>query len=198
MESELGEQCMCIFIQGGCGDINPLIMARGESREQDFDDVRKLGELLAVEVKRALAFAKDVQGISNSFAATSKEMQFRNRWKPNEELTLGVTALLINNEIGVITLPGEPFHHFQVDFRNKSGLKHACLFGYCCNASYVWPSYLPDLQSAARGGYGASDTTQAEVGARERLVNEGLVKLFTLQGRLKSTPQRHTFETEPD
>ncbi|HUP81283.1 MAG TPA: neutral/alkaline non-lysosomal ceramidase N-terminal domain-containing protein, partial [Pirellula sp.] len=52
VESELGEQCMCIFIQGGGGDINPLIMARGESREKDFDDVQKLGELLAVEVKR--------------------------------------------------------------------------------------------------------------------------------------------------
>jgi len=94
VESELGEQCMCIFIQGGGGDINPLIMARGESREKDFDDVQKLGELLA----------------------------------------------------------GEPFHQFQVDFRNRSGLKHAYLFGYCCNAAYPWPSYLPDLQSAARGG----------------------------------------------
>ena len=198
VESEFGEQCMCIFIQGGGGDINPLIMARGESREKDFDDVQKLGELLAVEVKRALAFAKDVPGISNSFAASSKELQFRNRWKPHEELTLGVTALLINDDIGVITLPGEPFHQFQVDFRNRSGLKHAYLYGYCCNAAYPWPSYLPDLQSAARGGYGASDTTQAEVGAGERLVNEGLVNLFTLQGRLKPTPQRHTFEKEPN
>ena len=53
----------------------------------------------------------------------------------------------------------------------------------------------PDLLSAARGGYGASDTTVAEVGAGERLVNEGLVQLFTLQGRLKPAPQRHTFES---
>ena len=198
VESELGEQCMCIFIQGGGGDINPLIMARGESREKDFDDVQKLGELLAVEVKRALAFTKNVAGISNSFTASSKELQFRNRWKPKEDLTLGVTALLINDDIGVITMPGEPFHHFQVDFRNRSGMKHAYLFGYCCDAAYHWPSYIPDLQSAARGGYGASDTTQAEVGAGERLVNEGIVQLFTLQGRLKPSPQRHTFEKEPD
>lgn len=198
IESELGDDCLCIFIQGGGGDINPLIMARGETREKDFDDVEKLGELLAVEVKRALAFVKETDGVSGSFAASSMPLKFRNRWKPEEELTLGVTALLINGDIGIITMPGEPFHQFQVDFRPKSGVKHAYLFGYCCDGAYAWPSYLPDLQSAARGGYGASDTTQAEVGAGERLVNQGLVQLFTLQGRLKSTPQRHTFEKEPD
>jgi hypothetical protein len=109
-----------------------------------------------------------------------------------------VTALLINDAIGIITLPGEPFHHFQVDFRSKAGLKDAYLFGYCCDGPYPWPSYLPDLQSAARGGYGASDTTQAEVGAGERLVNQGLVELFTLQGRLLPEAKRHTFDKEPD
>ena len=59
-------------------------------------------------------------------------------------------------------------------------------------------NYLPDLQSGARGGYGASDTTQAEVGAGESLVNAGLVQLYSLQGRLKSAPQRHAFEKEPN
>ena len=198
VESDLGDGGMCFFIQGGAGDINPLIMARGETRDKDFDDVQRMGELLAVEVKRALAFVKDRDGISTSFATASKELQFRSRWKPEEQLTLGVTTLMINNEIAIFTLPGEPFHQFQVDFRNKCSSKHAYLFGYCCDGPYAWPSYLPDLQSAARGGYGASDTTQAEVGAGESLVNAGLVQLYSLQGRLKSTPQRHTFELEPN
>ncbi len=198
VESDLGHECLCFFIQGGGGDINPLIMARGETRNKDFDDVQKMGELLTVEVKRALVFVKDTVGISASFATASRELQFRNRWKPEESLTLGVTTLLINNEIGIITMPGEPFHQFQVDFRNKSGLKHAYLFGYCCDGPYAWPSYLPDLQSAARGGYGASDTTQAEVGAGESLLNTGLAQLYSLQGRLKAAPQRHTFEKEPN
>ena len=73
-------------------------------------------------------------------------------------------------------------------------MPHAFLFGYCCDGPYAWPSYLPDIVSAARGGYGASDTTRAAGGTGERLVNEGLTQLFTLQGRLKSKPQRHTFE----
>jgi hypothetical protein len=85
----------------------------------------------------------------------------------------------------------------QADCRNRSGIEHSLLFGYCGNGPYDWPRYLPDLLSAARGGYGASDTTLAEVAAGERLVREGLAQLFKLQGRLKSAPRRHTFEGDP-
>lgn len=197
VEQSCGDDCLCIFIQGAGGDINPLMMARGDDREKDFEVVTVLGETLAAEVQRALAFIKDQPGRSESFSSATFQTGFRNRWEREQELQLGVTTLLINDEIAVITLPGEPFHQFQRDFRNKSGVEQSFLFGYCCNGPYDWPRYLPDLLSAARGGYGASDTTLAEVGAGERLVTAGLAQLFTLQGRLKPTPQRHTFQGEP-
>ncbi|MCA9135138.1 MAG: neutral/alkaline non-lysosomal ceramidase N-terminal domain-containing protein [Planctomycetales bacterium] len=197
VEQSCGDDCMCIFIQGAGGDINPLMMARGDDREKDFDVVRVLGETLAAEVQRALAFVEAEPGVSESFSSATFHTQFRNRWERDQQLQLGVTTLLINDQIAVVTLPGEPFHQFQRDFRSKSGVEHSFLFGYCCNGPYDWPRYLPDLLSAARGGYGASDTTLAEVGAGERLLNEGLVQLFTLQGRLKPTPQRHTFQGDP-
>ena len=194
VEERCGDACLCLFIQGAGGDINPLMMARGDSRENDFEVVQVMGEMLAAEVQRALSFIEDVPGKSEAFSSQSFQTSFRNRWDAEQELDLGVTSLLINDDIAAITMPGEPFHHFQVDFRNKSNVEHSFLFGYCCNGPYRWPRYLPDLLSAARGGYGASDTTLAEVGAGERLVNEGLVQLFRMQGRLKAEPQRHTFE----
>ncbi len=196
VEAGYDDDCLCIFIQGAGGDINPLMMARGDNRDQDFEVVKAMGESLAAEVQRALSFIKDAPGISESLATASSRATLRNRWEPDQQLELGVTTLLINDQIAVITMPGEPFHHFQVDFRNKANVKHCFLFGYCCNGPYPWPRYLPDLLSAAHGGYGASDTTLAEVGAGERLVNEGLVQLFKLQGRLKDTPQRHTFDPD--
>jgi neutral ceramidase len=194
VERSLGEDCTCIFIQGAGGDINPLMMARGDDRDKDFQVVEAMGRLLAAEVQRALSLIEDVPGSSNSFASSTASFQFKNRWDAEKKLELGVTTLLINEEIAIMTMPGEPFHQFQVDFRNKTNVKHSFLFGYCCNGPYEWPRYLPDIVSAARGGYGASDTTLAEVGAGERLVNQGLVQLFKLQGRLKDQPQRHTFE----
>jgi neutral ceramidase len=196
VENSYGQDCMCIFIQGAGGDINPLMMARDDDRDKDFDVVQAMGESLAAEVQRAMSFIKDVPGNSGSLATASFQTRFRDRWDPAQELTLGVTSLLINDEIGVVTLPGEPFHHFQVDFRERSNTKHSFLFGYCSNGPYDWPRYLPDLRSAARGGYGASDTTLAEVGAGEHLVNQGLVQLLALEGRLKSKPQRHTFDSD--
>ena len=197
VEKSLGGDAMCVFIQGAAGDINPLFLARGDDRGKDFDLVDKMGSMLADEVLRAISFIADTPGVSNNFASMSYESTFRNRFDDDKELTLGVSTLLINDDIGIVTMPGEPFHKFQIDIREKSNLPHMYLFGYCCNGAYDWPSYLPDLVSAARGGYGASDTTKAEVGSGERLVDKGLVQLFKLQGRLKPKPVRHTFETEP-
>lgn len=194
VEKSLDQGAMCIFLQGCGGDINPLVMARGESRDGDFDLVDRAGQLLATEVLRLLTLLKDQPGASDELRSTSSQITVKNRWKPQEELTLGVSSLLLNRSIGIITLPGEPFHRFQVDFRDKAGLPHAFVWGYCCNGPYDWPSYMPDVVSAARGGYGASDTTRTEVGTGERLLNQGLVQLFTLQDRLKSAPQRHVFE----
>jgi hypothetical protein len=198
VEERCGDSATCFFIQGGAGDINPLIMARGQDREGDFEQVSRVGQLLAKEVIDVLNEMESQPGESEQLVCSSTTFSVRNRFNPEESLELGVATLLINGEIGVVTMPGEPFHKFQVDFRRQAGLDHAYLFGYCCNGPYSWPSYIPDIASAARGGYGASDTTRAEVGAGERLVNQGLAQLFSLQGRLKSAPQRHTFEQPPE
>lgn len=197
VEAELGEGATCIFIQGAGGDINPLRMARGENRDGDFEIVRRVGERLAAEVLEVLRAMNDQPGRSSSAAALSRPVVVPHRFDQNAEVRLGTTSVLINDEIGIVTMPGEPFHRFGVDLRARSGLPHAYLFGYCCDGPYDWPSYLPDIESAARGGYGASDTTRAEVGAGERLLDAGIVGLHTLRGRLKPEPRRHTFEN-PD
>lgn len=198
IEAKLGEDAKCIFIQGGGGDVNPLIMARGDDRSGDFELVERMGQLLATDVLRVLANIEDEPGVSEELLTSSSLIQVANRWNPEREMTLGAATLLINRDIAITTMPGEPFSLFQMDFRAKSNVPHAFLFGYCSNGPYDWPRYLPDIVSASRGGYGASDTTEAEVGAGERLVNLGLSQLFTLQGRLRPRPQRHIFEQPGD
>ena len=94
----------------------------------------------------------------------------------------------------MIAMPGEPFHQFQVEWRRNAGVPHAFCLGYCSQSADPWAGYIPDVVSARRGGYGASDSTDVTVGTGERLVTEGLVQLYTLQGRLKSAPQRHLNE----
>lgn len=190
VEKHLGDGAMCFFVQGCCGDINPILMARAKDRDTDFDVVQHVGHELAVEVNRTLDRMQDTPGASESLAITGSQFDVANRWEPAQNMTLGVSSILINQKIAIMTMPGEPFHQFQVDFRKKAGASHAYLFGYTSNGPYEWLDYLPDAESAARGGYGASDTTVAEVGSGERLLYRGLAQIYKLQGRLMEKPQR--------
>jgi neutral ceramidase len=190
VEQHAGGNAVCIFVQGGCGDINPLAMARSDDRDEDFAVVERLGKNLADEVIQVLDRMQATKGQADALQVASAEITVADRWDHQKTLTLGVTSLLINHAIGIMTMPGEPFHQFQVDFRGKANVPHAYFFGYACNGPYEWPDYLPDIESAARGGYGASDTTHAEVGSGERLLNLGLAQIYRLQGRLKDKPQR--------
>ncbi len=194
VEQHLGEKSLCVFLQGCCGDINPLRMARGDDRTADFEVVEQVGRDLAQEVIQVLDRMGSEAGRAEQLRIASSTLSVQGRWDPQITMDLGVTTLLVNDDIAILTMPGEPFHRFQREFREKAGVEHAWIFGYCCDGPYDWPSYLPDLEAAACGGYGASDTTRAEVGAGERLVQRGLVQLYTLQGRLKDKPVRHIRE----
>lgn len=187
----LGEGVQCMFVQGGAGDINPLILARTGDPELDFPLVERVGQLLAEEVVQTVERMKNIKGESNQFSFKHDIIQTQHRFEPDTTIPLSVTSILINNQLGIISMPGEPFHLFQQEVRNKSDLPHTFLFGYCGNATFGWPQYIPDLQSAARGGYGASDSTIVEVGAGERIVNRGLVMLYEMRNRLLDHPQRH-------
>lgn len=187
----LGKDVQCMFMQGGAGDINPLILARSGDPALDFPLVETVGQLLAKEVLQTLHNIESTLGDSKQFSFKTKHINAEHRFKENESLPLSVTSILINHEIGIVSMPGEPFHLFQNMLRNKSDLPHTFLFGYSGNGAFDWPKYLPDLQSAARGGYGASDTTVAEVGTGERIVHQGLVMIYEMQNRLLDHPQRH-------
>lgn len=150
-----------------------------------------MGKSLAVEVLAVLKRIEAKPGVAEQLSTASKTLTVEHRWDREKSMRVSTTTLLLNSDIGIITMPGEPFHQFQVDWRRKAGLPHAFFFGYCSSAEDGWSGYIPDIESAARGGYGASDSTRVAVGTGERLLNEGLVQLYTLQGRLKTAPQRH-------
>jgi len=209
VEAKVGGGAVCFFLQGAAGDINPLMLARSGDPAKDHPVVAAMGKSLAGEVLAVLERLKSTPGKGEQLLSASKSITVENRWaasipadqpaRPetpwfNKTLPVSVTTLLLNSDIGIIALPGEPFHQFQVDWRRKSGVPHAFFLGYCVSANDPWAGYMPDIESTARGGYGASDSTYVAVGTGERLLNEGLAQLYTLQGRLRAKPQRHLNE----
>ena len=75
---------------------------------------------------------------------------------------------------------------FQLDWRNRCPVPDAFFLGYT-NGYF---DYLPTIQAASEGGYGAGDSnTYLEVGAGERMVNHALSRVYEMVGRLVDTPE---------
>ncbi len=191
VENEFGDGVYCLFLQGCGGDINPLFMARTGNPDEDFPLVETMGEILADEVLETLETMKSTAARSENLKARSDTITTNHRWEKEKELTFGVTSLLINGTLGLVTIPGEPFIYYQKYLRERAELPNVYLVGYTDNTIQDWPNYyFPDIVSAAHAGYGASDATIAGLGAGEMLVNRGLIQLFSMRGMYRDEPWR--------
>jgi neutral ceramidase len=203
-----GGKPVVLFLQGGDGDINPYYAVT--PLEQDAVGRREwTGERVgreAARVAKGITTTADAPG-SLQYAEDVLPMHFR--WDPvkfrqavlessgpeaaaafdreqKEPMRLPVTTLLINKRIALVTLPGEPFVEFQVDWRNRCPLPDAFFLGYATRDF----EYFPTIRAATYGGYGAGDSaTRVELGAGERMINHALIRLYEFLGRLSDTPE---------
>ena len=54
----------------------------------------------------------------------------------------------------------------------------------------VYLDYLPTIQAATQGGYGAGDSnTSVAVGAGERMVDQALMRVYEMLGLLADVPE---------
>jgi neutral ceramidase len=189
VEAEMkGTECM--FVQGGAGDINPLFLGRTGKEEEDFATMRKMGETLAAQVLRT---ARQISpGPPNRYPiqSSSEVLKFSDRWEKDKQLEVGITTVLINRQIAIAAVPGEPFHKLQVLWKTEADVPFPLFYGYTYSGAGAWAGYLPDLRSAAYGGYGADVTTRIEVGAGERIVQRHLIALDGLLGMWRDKPGR--------
>jgi hypothetical protein len=182
-----GVQAM--FIQGGAGDVNPVFQGRTGREEEDFALVARMGELLAAEVLKSRATLRAIPAPSLPIRARSDLLTFADRWDSARRHELGIATVSIGREIAIATLPGEPLHRLQTRWKHEADAAFPLLYGYTYAAGGVWAGYLPDIRSAAQGGYGADSTsTRVEIGAAERLIERHLVHLYDLLGMWRAAP----------
>jgi len=175
-----GTQAM--FVQGGAGDINPLFMARSGKEEDDFRVVQKMGELLAAEVIRANGSVKPTAPLTEPIGWHTDNLPFAHRWQKESALDVGITTILIGKDIAIATMPGEPMHRLQTMWKQQADVPNALFYGYTVTSAGGWAGYIPDIHSAAYGGYGADVTTNIEIGAGEKIVLRHLTNLYGLKG----------------
>jgi len=176
---------LCLFVQGGAGDINPYLDKQPVD-QNGFGEAEKTGHALAAEaVKVARRIRAKEEG---TIRAISETIEFRDRWDKGKTVRTGLTTLLINRRIGIATMPGEPFVDLQIALRDKSQTPDTFLFGYTYSDGGEWAGYIPTIQAATEGGYGAGYNTRIEVGAGEAIVDRAVVNLLKLADVLKTTP----------
>src|SRR5262249_18682853 len=98
---------------------------------------------------------------------------------------LPVTTVLINREIALMSMPGEPFVDFQTNWRDRSPVPSAVLLGY----TNGYNGYFPTISAPSRGGYGAASArTWVEPGSGERMVDHAVARVYEMLGRLSDLP----------
>ncbi len=181
-----GVQCM--FVQGGAGDINPLFLGRTGKEEEDFATMQKMGELMGAEVLRAARDMHAAGPLRYPIQYSSETLTFPERWEKDKSLEVGLTTVLINREIAIAAVPGEPMHKLQERWKKEAEVPYPLFYGYTYSAGGGWPGYIPDLRSAAHGGYGADVTTRISVGAGEAIMEHQLISLYGLLGMWHDQP----------
>lgn len=179
-----------MFVQGAAAEVNPLFQGRAGDTEKDFATMTRMGELLAGEVLRVAKSMPPAGAGRASILHRTASLSFKNRWEPDKTIRAGFTTALINGEIAIATAPGEPFLAMQKRWKEETGVPHALFYGYTQSTPDPWPGYIPDIRSAALGGYGADNATTIEVGAAERIMNHHLIQLYGLRGMWLSEPGR--------
>jgi neutral ceramidase len=174
----------CLFVQGGAGDINPY-RDKEPVAGQGFQAVEEMGQQLG---KYAVSMLGRGRAVSGRLRVAAEVMAAPNRWKPAETIPIGWTAGAFGDALCFAALPGEPFVEHQLTFREKSECGSAMLFGYSYSVGGGWAGYLPTVQAAVEGGYGADYNTTVAVGTGERLMDRAVVKIFEMRGLLKELP----------
>jgi neutral ceramidase len=210
VEETFANKPLCFFLQGAAGDINAYYsdvpLKQGAMKLRDWTGHR-LGQE-AARVAHSIQ-TKTVPEPSLDYAETSPTFRFR--WnvekyhqaclgsahndrkifdayypstQPEQQLPVG--TVLINRQIAFMSMPGEPFVEFQMEWRERCPVRDGFFLGYA-NGYY---GYLPTVRAASEGGYGAASTsTWMEVGAGDRMVDTAIVKTYEMMGRLQDGPE---------
>lgn len=207
VEGAFNGDAIAFFLQGASGDINPYY-AVTPVKEDAVGRRDWTGKTLAEEAIRVAKHIDAKPDANASIDFIEEKLPMHIRWniegftlglkrflgdaydqyarRISSNLDLPVTTVLINKRIALMTMPGEPFVDFQINWRQRCPAAETFFLGYT-NGYF---GYLPTIRMASLGGYGAaSASTWVEVGAGERMVDRAVVHTYEMLGRLFPEPE---------
>ena len=189
-EEAFDNKINCLFVQGGGGNQAPLAKDGGRTgpndpRPSDYNLIDRMGKLLSIEAvklaKELFPHPRDIADIK----VKADSLHFVGRYEKDNKYNVYFSVISINNRYVIATVPGEPFIKFQIDWKREIQYNPnvvAFLFGYTWNGG-KWPIYLPDIRSAAFGGFGADQGfNPIEVGAGDKIMLRQLENYYRMLG----------------
>ncbi len=196
VEEAFGKQTNCLFVQGAAGNIESLIISSRRTGaddpfQTDYNTIKRVGELLAYEAIKLAQTLKPEINNETAIRYMNDSLKFIGRFDKTTDFNIHISTILINNNILIATCPGEPFIQLQLDWKSKMEGESVIpfLFGYTWYQG-TWPNYIPDIRSAALGGYGADQNSPVamEVGSGESIMNKHFENYFRLTGLMRDKP----------
>jgi hypothetical protein len=213
VEEEL--KTTCLFLQGGCGDINPY-MDKTPLDQGGVTEMQKMGKALGELLVKTAGETKTSIPPRPSIQFEARRIPVRMRWDiddpevrqvlskaygarfdnyiaktiHNNMVPCTLTVLVIDGDLALVGMPGEIFVDFQTVIKTTSPVPDSFLVGY----TNGYHAYFPTLRDAAAGGYGGKTATYVEPGAGERLTNEGLIAVYKMTDQLHDTPRPEDFK----
>jgi neutral ceramidase len=202
VEEAFGDGLNCLFVQGAGGNIESLIISSRRTGPDDpfptdYSTIERVGGLLAYETVK-LARSLTPPRKETTIRYMNDSLKFTGRFDKDAAFDVHISTILINDDIVIATFPGEPFVQLQLDWKKKVEVAHPFLFGYTWHQG-TWPNYVPDVKSAAMGGYGADQSSpkMIEVGSGEAVINKHLENMYRLTGLMREGPGPVGFKAGP-
>ena len=180
LEQELGADCMAMFLQGASGDLDPFDLhnLRGENR---FNISRQAGIALAKAALRLAASLKVSPANAQPIIQVKESLLTLPHRHGTQSTEVGLLTVVIQRDLALVAIPGEPFVQHQLDLTSKSPVPHAFILGLAYSGRGTpFTVYLPTVQAVKEGGYGATECSFLAADAGERLVNEAVARLREL------------------
>ena len=181
IEQQLGDDCMAMFLQGASGDLDPydLHNLRGENR---FNIVRQAGISLGKGALRIAAGwkAHDSTGPVLQVKESLHAIPHRSGKGTTD---VGLLSVVINRNLALVAIPGEPFIQHQLDLAARSPVASTFILGLAYHGRGTpFVVYLPTVQAVREGGYGATECSFLAADAGETLTGAALVAIRELLG----------------
>jgi hypothetical protein len=96
---------------------------------------------------------------------------------------VGIMTVVINNDLALVSVPGEPFIQHQLDLTQASPIKTTLMLGLAyCGTGSPFLVCVPSVRAVKEGGYGAAECSFLAADAGERMVKLGVESIRELMG----------------